>query len=184
MPASEQLLAAIQSVAHMLPNMADLDAGLRKTLEVAIEAVDATGGSILFHDPVEKRLCFRHVLGGTAAGSRHAVGIALTAESIAEDEGIAGQVFTTGNPSIVNNVAGDPKHKKEIDQEFGFETERLATVPIRFPGGNTIGVLQLLNKQSGDFTAEDLIVLDIIGVICAMSIALHQRGVSEVEIEP
>jgi adenylate cyclase len=174
-------LAALQSIAHMLPAIEDLDDGLRRTLEVAVSAVDATGGSILFHEPAHRELAFRTVVGGTSSASHNAIGFGLMGVRIKDDEGIAGQVFQTGTPQIVNAVSDSVQHKKEIDEEYGYDTQSLATVPICFPGGAPIGVLQLLNKQTGDFTEEDLAVLDVIGAICAMSIALHQRGVSSLE---
>ena len=62
-------LAALQSIAYMLPAIKDLDDGLRRTLEVAVDAVDATGGSILFHEPAYKELAFRTVVGGTTSSS-------------------------------------------------------------------------------------------------------------------
>ncbi len=183
MSTTQSYLSALQSIAHMLPAIQDQDDGLRRTLEVAMEAVDATGGSILFHDPAKRQLCFRHVLGGTTSGSQGAIGFALMGVCIADNEGIAGQVFQSCRPQIDNNVPSSPQHKKDIDTEFGYDTRRLATVPICFPGGPAIGVMQLVNKQSSDFTQEDLTVLDVIGSICAMSIALHQSGVSAVPMK-
>lgn len=178
MPYTPTLLTALQNIAHMLPAIEDIDDGLRRALESSIEAVDATGGSILFHDPVKRQLCFRHVLGGTTGGAKHTIGFALIGVCLDDNEGIAGQVFQSGHPQIDNNVAENPQHHVETDDEFGYQTKSLATVPISFPGGKPIGVMQLLNKQGGDFTDEDLIILDVIGTICAMSVALHQNKVS------
>jgi signal transduction histidine kinase len=138
-------------------------------LEAAVEAVDASGGSILLHDPSARQLWFRHVMGTDEQGRATPEGFGLYGVAIGDDEGIAGQVFTSQEPQINNDVSENPQHAKRIDADFQYETRNLCTVPLKFPGGAPIGVMQVVNKRGGDFTEEDLTVLGIVASISAMS---------------
>ena len=139
-------------------------------LEAAIQTVEASGGSILLHDPNTHQLWFNLVLGGEAQGAHLSAGFGLYGVAIRDDEGIAGQVFQTQTPHIENKTSENPQHAKRIDEEFEFETRNLITVPLRYPGGPCFGVMQLVNKREGDFTEEDLMVLDIVANISAMNV--------------
>jgi len=130
-----------------------------------VQAVDASGGSILLHDPESRKLWFHHVIGADG----QVAGFGLYGVAIQDDEGIAGQVFQTQAPYIENNVRDNPQHAKRIDDEFEYETRNLITVPLRYPGGALLGVMQLINKREGDFTDDDLTVLDIVASISTMS---------------
>lgn len=168
-----RLVAAVHTVTRVLAASQDVDQCLRSTLEVAVEAVGAAGGSFLLHDPVGRQLTFSHVLGGKSPNTQATVGFGLLGVSIADNEGIAGTAFQTGKSSVCNDVQKNPQHARRIDEEFQFETLRLATVPVRVPDGAVVGVMQLVNKRSGEFDAEDLTTLDIIASISALSIVLR-----------
>jgi len=140
-------------------------------LEAAIQAVDASGGSILLHDATTKQLWFNLVLGGEATQGAHlAAGFGLYGVSIRDDEGIAGQVFQSQKAHIENNTSDNPQHARRIDEEFDYTTRNLITVPLVYPGDQPFGVMQLVNKKDGDFTDDDLIVLDIVANISAMNV--------------
>jgi K+-sensing histidine kinase KdpD len=164
-----RLLESVHTVTQKLSSVTTLDEALRLTLEAAVEAVDASGGSILLHDPAAKQLWFRHVMGTDEQGRATSEGFGLYGVAIGDSEGIAGQVFQTQTPQITNDASQNPQHAKRIDTEFQYETRNLVTVPIRYPGGMPLGVIQLVNKRDGDFTEEDLTVLDIVASISAMS---------------
>lgn len=165
-----RLLASVHAVTSMLSPSVNPDSALRSMLEAAIQAVDASGGSILLHDPNAHQLWFNLVLGGEAQGSHLSAGFGLYGVAIRDDEGIAGQVFQSQKPHIENKISDNPQHAKRIDEEFEFETRNLITVPLRYPGGPCFGIMQLVNKREGDFTEEDLMVLDIVANISAMNV--------------
>ncbi|MGE3497317.1 MAG: adenylate/guanylate cyclase domain-containing protein, partial [Candidatus Binatia bacterium] len=74
--------------------------------------------------------------------------------------GIAGHVFTTGNPAIVHDAYGDPRFNRSVDEQTGFVTRSILCTPIRTVRGEIIGVAQSLNKKRGRFTRRDLALLD------------------------
>ena len=70
--------------------------------------------------------------------------------------GIAGHVFTSGEPLIIHEPYSDPRFNSSIDEQTGFVTRNIVCVPIRTVKGAIIGVAQSLNKREGEFTQQDL----------------------------
>ncbi len=69
--------------------------------------------------------------------------------------GIAGWVAEHGETVNLEDAYADPRFESEVDIRLGFRTKSLLCLPIRSKSGETIGVLQLLNKKSGPFTRAD-----------------------------
>ncbi|HAA93234.1 MAG TPA: hypothetical protein DCE33_12360, partial [Rhodospirillaceae bacterium] len=72
------------------------------------------------------------------------------------DQGIAGHVFTTSQGLIVDDAYADERFNTAIDKKTGYKTESILCAPIRTPTGETIGVVQALNKLDGAFNQEDM----------------------------
>lgn len=73
-----------------------------------------------------------------------------------EGEGIVGKVILTGRPHHIEDVRNDPEWAWRVDDESGFQTRSMMTIPLLIKGG-AIGALQLLNKKNGRlFDTEDL----------------------------
>jgi len=71
------------------------------------------------------------------------------------DTGIVGHTIATKEPIIANDPYNHPNFFSHIDEETGFVTENLASVPIFNSKRELIGVLELLNKYGG-FCEEDI----------------------------
>ncbi|MFY9802411.1 MAG: GAF domain-containing SpoIIE family protein phosphatase [Candidatus Acidiferrales bacterium] len=69
--------------------------------------------------------------------------------------GIAGWVAANGETVNLADAYADPRFESEVDLRLGFRTKSLLCLPIRSKSGETIGVLQLLNKKTGAFTSAD-----------------------------
>ena len=69
--------------------------------------------------------------------------------------GIAGWVAAHGETVNLPDAYADPRFESEVDLRLGFRTKSLLCLPIRSKSGETIGVLQLLNKKTGAFTSAD-----------------------------
>ena len=74
--------------------------------------------------------------------------------------GIAGHVFQNGTGLIIDDAYADERFNPEIDQQTGFKTRSLLTVPIRTVRDRTIGVVQVLNKLDGRFTPDDMVLVE------------------------
>ena len=71
------------------------------------------------------------------------------------DEGIVGQTIKEQKAIIVNDTYNNEHFLKRVDEKSGYITHNIASVPIFDSMQHVIGVLQLLNKQDGDFDSED-----------------------------
>lgn len=85
--------------------------------------------------------------------TKHSDGIGRIA--IGLDSGIAGQTYQKQEAQIVNNPYEDSRFMAKIDEKSGFVTRNILTIPIFDSKRDVIGVIQMLNKDEGDFTAED-----------------------------
>ena len=70
-------------------------------------------------------------------------------------QGLAGWVAETGNVLNVRDAYQDVRFDGEWDRRTGFRTESTLCVPVKNHHAQTIGVLQVLNKRVGMFSAED-----------------------------
>jgi adenylate cyclase len=85
-------------------------------------------------------------------------------EKIAEirfpaDAGIAGDVFQSGHPAIINNAYADARFNSAIDAATGYYTHSILCAPLRTRAGVIVGVTEVLNKRQGDFSAADCALL-------------------------
>ena len=88
--------------------------------------------------------------------------------------GIVGLVAQTGVPQIVNNVQAEPTWSPLADRLTGFQTKNLMAVPL-LSNGQILGVIEILNKQEGDFEESDLQLLSIIADSTAIAIQNAQQ---------
>lgn len=84
-------------------------------------------------------------------------------------EGIAGTVWSNGMPLIINNPKTDPRFSDIADRQVHTSTQSLIAVPLAVDG-QIIGVIESINKISGDFTSFDLIILQYISTQAAIAI--------------
>jgi GAF domain-containing protein len=75
--------------------------------------------------------------------------------AIGIDSGIVGETVKTKIPQMVNNPYEDSRFLSKIDQKSGFVTRNILAVPIFNSRQEVIGVIQLLNKYTGDFDEND-----------------------------
>ncbi len=68
----------------------------------------------------------------------------------------------------------DPRFNQDVDKQTGYLTHSLLCAPIRTTKGEVIGVLQVLNKQEGLFTKDDLRLLEEMTSLCAITLRSRQ----------
>ena len=74
---------------------------------------------------------------------------------IPSGKGIVGYTLRVRKPIIVNDPYADSNFLPEVDKKTGYKTKNMITAPIFNSNREIIGVLQLLNKDSGEFDADD-----------------------------
>ncbi len=140
-----------------------------RILETGIRICNARGASILMLEEDKFHLYFREALGPR---SQELKSIRLPLN----DKSIAGWVVLNRVPLAVNNVDSDPRHNKDIDKAIEFQTESIACVPLLW-GDEIMGVMELVNKESGQFNEKDLEYLGILANQAA--VAIHNTTLLE-----
>ena len=167
----DRRIAAILGITEVLCGKTEYTEVVASALEASLDTVEADSGSILLHSPADDTLVFEYVVGPIADR--------LLGRAMPVTEGIAGKVFRTGEPSLLNDVSQAPEHYHRIADETGYPSVTMITVPLRTAGGRTLGALQAINKRSGPFEQEDLELLTIVGTQAATIIEnarLHEAA--------
>ncbi len=157
-------LEATQRISAALYSVTDTEALQRLALQTSMDVVEADAGSLLIHDPERNVLIFRHVVGPVAAS------LLGTSLDLTLGRGIAGQVFETGEARITHDVDRDADHVGTVDARTGYQTRSLMTVPLRRRDGPSLGVVQFVNKRAGQFDANDVAVIEVIGSMVVMAV--------------
>lgn len=162
----ERELEAVIRVSHALQARTELGELMRQAVLEAMATVGADAGSIILHDAERHKLVFRHVEGPTRD---KVMGL-----EIADTQGIAGEVFHDGVARISHDVSTERSHILDIDRAASYQTRSMITVPLRAGTGENIGVLQVLNKHTGLFDADDQAVVEVLGTQVASAIITAQ----------
>ena len=158
----ERELEAARRLSQAFFQHRSLEDLIENVLQTALEVVGAEAGSVLLADYDTKRLVFRYVI-GRKAESVHGT-------SFPWNEGIAGDVFKSGEPAVIGDVTQDPRHFTGVDLMTGYRTRDMITLPLKEWEGSPIGVLNVLNKRNGALNENDLALLTIIATFAAMAI--------------
>jgi signal transduction histidine kinase len=154
-------LAAIERVSQTLFQSINLDELVETTLRIALEEVDGEAGSILLAEAETKQLVFQYSIGEKPVPRGTA---------IAWDSGISGAVFQSGSPRLTTCTDEQAGHNSQIDRATGFRTREMITVPLRRWRSEPIGVMNVLNKRTGQLNQQDLALLSIISAFAAVAI--------------
>ena len=76
---------------------------------------------------------------------------------IPADKGIVGYVVKHKTIKKVNDTSKEPLFYKEVDEQTGYTTKNILTLPLIGIDNRLIGVVQLLNKDGG-FTPKDITI--------------------------
>jgi len=139
----------------------DLDRLLQFIVDSAADLVDSEGASILLVEMKTKDLVF-----AAATGTDRTT---LAEIPVPLDSSLAGTVFREERPLIINEVASDPRHFREVGERINFKTRSLLGVPMRIQDKVT-GVLEAVNKRDGMFDENDQQILSIIASQAAVAI--------------
>jgi len=137
---SRQELEFLLSFSKSLSSTLDQSQLLDIIIESAKTLTAAEASSLLLLDQATQNLHFAHATGEVSEE--------LKKLSIPMGQGIAGWVAREQKPQIVNQAEQDERWYKGIDEKTKFTTKSLLCVPL-LSGGQTIGVIEVLNKKDG-----------------------------------
>ena len=154
-------LAALNELGRVVISTLDLDEVLRLAMLGINEIVRAEAGSLLLFDETTNELVFRMSMHGDV---RQTAPLKLQV-----GQGIAGWVVKEGEPVLVPDVSADPRHYREASEKFGLECRSVLCVPLVIKD-HVIGAIELVNKLDGEFTHEDLDVLNSMAATVAIAL--------------
>ncbi len=144
-------VSELLEVSRQLSETLSLDILMQRTLAITTEAINAERGTVFVNDIRTDELFSLTQQEGMAREIR-----------IPNDVGIAGTVFQSGEEVVIDDAYSDSRFNRQVDRETGFTTRNILCAPLRTWDNKIIGVIQLLNKRSGRFCADDLMILETI----------------------
>jgi signal transduction histidine kinase len=155
-------MRALLELCRLMSSSYERDTILTEIMRITTDILMAEGSSIILLDEDKDEMIF-HI----ATGSRSEE---LKRIRLKVGEGIAGHVFRTKTPLIVNNVKKDAHFSSKVDTTVKFVTENILCVPITV-GDRIIGVLEAVNKKNrGIFDDYDLKISEAIASHAGLAI--------------
>ena len=96
-------------------------------------------------------------------------------------QGVAGWVAEKGDPLVVHDASSEPRFFNGVDKISGFVTRNILCVPVRTKD-KIVGSLEVINKKSGTFDSDDMLVLTALANQIAMAIEnahLYEESISD-----
>lgn len=169
-------LSLLFEATRLLNSTLDLAELLELILKIARQEVKADRGSVFLVDAKQKELW-----------SIVAFGLDHQEIRIPWGKGIAGHVAETAETVNVEDAYQHPFFESSFDQRFNYRTRSLLGMPIRHYTGEVVGVIQLLNKTTGNrFTEEDEDFLSKLSGHMAMALEnarLHRESLEKQRME-
>ncbi|MCC6174501.1 MAG: GAF domain-containing protein [Chloroflexi bacterium] len=135
---------------------------LEMIVETAADIIGANAASLFLIDREHEDLVFEVALGEKAEEVKKF--------RVPLGHGLAGLVALTGQPMAISDTSKDDRDASDIAEAVGYVPQNLLCVPL-FYGEQTIGVLELLDKQGGTtFTPEDMETLGLFANQAAVAI--------------
>jgi signal transduction histidine kinase len=157
-------LESIRHLSETLYQYSNVDDMASHVLRAALEVIGGDAGSILLADGHTKQLVVRHAVGAHVDG--------LHRVSIPWDSGIAGGVFGSGRTEIIPAVQPDARHESSTDWMTGYQSRDMIVIPLKRHAETPIGVMEVLNKGTGQITRDDL---DALMIIASMATSAIER---------
>ncbi|MBW1711629.1 MAG: HD domain-containing protein [Deltaproteobacteria bacterium] len=142
-------LRRILEVTEELNNLKDLDAILDRVLLEARAMARADAGSIFLVE--DGQLAFSYIHNDTLFPANEANKLLYSDQKIdINDKSMAGYVALTGEPLVIDDAYHIPAERpfsfnRSFDQEAGYRTTSVLTVPLRTSRDKIVGVLQVIN---------------------------------------
>jgi putative methionine-R-sulfoxide reductase with GAF domain len=160
-------LSVLFEISKSLNSITNFDELLAHIIKLAAETLNAERSTLFLVDKENKELW-----------ARTGIGIKQKEIRIPMDSGIAGEVVTSGLSQIIDDPYTHPKFNKNVDSKTGFKTRNILCLPMKNLAGEIIGVFQILNKKSGQFTKDDEIFLSAMAASTGIAIEnslLHEQ---------
>jgi len=164
-----RLAETLVDVSRTVAAMETLDEVLSSLVALTARETDAERGTLFLNDATTAELYSRVAQGQRSREIR-----------LPNDSGIAGRVFQSGEGVVVTDAYSHPDFNRAIDEQTGYETRSIVCAPVRTARGTVIGVAQVLNKRTGEFTNDDLELLEAMTAQAAVAL-MNSQYVEQME---
>lgn len=149
-------------VTRTLTSTLELPVLLRTIIEAAAELTETEAASILLFDSNSGLLRFE-------ATSNQDV-VPMENITVPLEGSIAGSIFTSKKPLIIDDAPADPRHFRKVDSQTAFFTKSILGVPL-ISKDKSFGVLQALNKKNDQkFDQSDVQTLETLAAQASIAI--------------
>jgi PAS domain S-box-containing protein len=162
---------ALFRIARAMYQYRGLDQRLALITREVQELLQVEGAMVILLDEANQEFFFRE-----AVFDKTETGTNFKEIRYPVDKGIAGLVYRTGKPQIVQDAYKNPYFAREVDRQAKYRTRCMADVPLEIEG-RMIGVLCAVNKKEGPFDQSDIELLTTIGNLVALPI--ENAGINE-----
>src|SRR5262244_2076516 len=142
--AEQKKLVLVREIGQALSSALDLDGLLALIMEKITILMEADRSTLYLLSDDGGELWSKVLQGGEVREIRLRVG-----------EGIAGWVAASGETVNIPDAYADTRFYPAVDLRTGYRTRSILCMPMKNNHGATIGVIQVLNKNDGPFSAED-----------------------------
>ena len=164
-------LAMLSRVSRELTATLDLEQVTGRLLQEIREAIGAEGTSVWLWDEEDEQEAEEKREGWLVCQNalhpvldRPVIGLRLR-----PGQGIASLVAQTQESVIIPYAPDDPFFSHNIDAQTNFRTRSLLAVPLR-ASGRVVGVLEVVNKLEGNFSRNDLSLVETLAASAAIAI--------------
>lgn len=133
----EKLRSIIETIDVANALTAPLTLSIENLLKISAAEINSEEASVLIRDGDGGDLRFLSAIGKVA---EH-----LKTLKIPAGKGIAGFVFSSGQPMALTDVGEEDSFYAEVDKQTGYTTETILAAPLRYEG-EVIGVLEYVNR--------------------------------------
>ncbi|MGB5748830.1 MAG: PAS domain S-box protein [Desulfobacterales bacterium] len=168
---SARINQALFRISQALHQYRGLDGRLKFITREVRDLIGLEGASVILLDEKKKEFYFRESIYDDGKTGQKMKEIRFPV-----DKGVAGEVYRTGKPLIVDDTTGDPHFFSLVDEKSDYQTRNMLDVPIQIQG-RLIGVLCAVNKKEGNFDQPDVDLLTAIANYVALPI--ENAGIHE-----
>lgn len=157
MPSADPLqhihrLERLIAISRSLGSAKDLDSLLQTVVNAVCELLDSEYSVILMYE--EETDLLKYVSGPSAYRE------AMKRTRMPLEKSVAGWVYRQAKPVHIPDIRTDPRIQPEIENVLGFQVRSILAIPLTFRG-ETIGVIEALNKNSNaHYTEDDVTILE------------------------
>ena len=133
----EKLRSIIETIDAVNTLTEPVTHSIENLLQISAAEMNSEEASVIVRDGDQGDMKFLAAIGKVAEQ--------LLDVKIPSGKGIAGFVFSSGQPMAITNVGEEDSFYAEVDKQTGYSTQTILATPLRYDG-EIIGVLEYINR--------------------------------------